>query len=374
MRAWGIALLLAFLQPARALESALDAIRVSRQIPSLSYLALTTEGGARSYKLATSGLRRSDDPTTLIAGEDPFHLGSVTKSMTALLVAMAVREGRFNYETPVSVLFGIPGTHEKYSSATLLDLLVHRGGVGDDGWMWKQFSDPSIAKKIIKGKIENTEARSLIAREIFMHAPAYEPRSDQVYSNPSYILLGGLLEKIYGKPVEDLIAEKIFQPLGMSSCGFGPTSIESEKMKPTRPWAHEYLARGKYAPIHGDNPKVYGPAGGAHCNLKDWMKYEELQMDLFKGKSEVLPKEIANQLFVSFGKMKLSPGGWGIEKVSGSGDVRLAYEGSNTLNRALVLIYPKNESIALITTNAGGPDSEEAILDVWDMLRPELEK
>jgi tetratricopeptide (TPR) repeat protein len=48
----------------------------------------------------------------------------------------------------------------------------------------------------------------------------FEPGSKFNYSNSGYFLLGDIIEKVTGKPYEQVLKEKIFDPLGMKNSGY----------------------------------------------------------------------------------------------------------------------------------------------------------
>ncbi len=42
------------------------------------------------------------------------------------------------------------------------------------------------------------------------------------YSNLGYIIVGAMIEQVSGKPWDNLITTRIFEPLGLKSAGLGP--------------------------------------------------------------------------------------------------------------------------------------------------------
>ena len=66
-----------------------------------------------------------DRPSESVTVQDRWHLGSDTKAMTALLVALAVERGELSLDTPVSEI--MPGTAPGWKSVTVRHLLSHTG-------------------------------------------------------------------------------------------------------------------------------------------------------------------------------------------------------------------------------------------------------
>jgi CubicO group peptidase (beta-lactamase class C family) len=75
---------------------------------------------------------------------------------------------------------------------------------------------------------------------------------------------------VTSKPWEEVINQRLFIPLGMTSAGFGAPGVAGELIEP-----RGHLDDGKPAPIgpEGDNPQAMWPCGGVHCSSIDWAKF-----------------------------------------------------------------------------------------------------
>src|SRR5207237_9486314 len=85
-----------------------------------------------------------------------------------------------------------------------------------------------------------------------------------------YILAGAMLERVSGKTWEELIVERVFNPLELKSAGLGPQSTLG---RIDAPLGHVPLPDGMLKPMlagpYGDNPELLGPAGTAHLSVLD---------------------------------------------------------------------------------------------------------
>ncbi len=179
--AWG--------QAGPGLEAALAAIRAYAaahmamfNLPGLT-LGLTAPGGfATSFDLGLADLEsgRAISPDTL------FQIGSISKLMTALMVHQLAAEGRFALSDPIARLLPtVPVPRD--SGITVQHLLDHRSGLPGDaplfppGGLWT----------------------------------GYPPGTHWSYSNTGYDILGKLAESAGDKPLDRLLAERLFKPLGM---------------------------------------------------------------------------------------------------------------------------------------------------------------
>jgi CubicO group peptidase (beta-lactamase class C family) len=93
------------------------------------------------------------------------------------------------------------------------------------------------------------------------------------YSNLGYAIAGALLERIGGKTWEELVTERIIEPLGLKSARFGP---QASLGKVDAPLGH-VIEGGKpnamLASPNGDNPLILGPAGTMHMSVLDFAKW-----------------------------------------------------------------------------------------------------
>jgi len=63
-------------------------------------------------------------------------------------------------------------------------------------------------------------SRELVLDQFKDKPLAFKPGKDFSYSNSGYYLCGMIIEKVTGKPYEQVVRELILEPLGMGSSGF----------------------------------------------------------------------------------------------------------------------------------------------------------
>ena len=89
-------------------------------------------------------------------------------------------------------------------------------------------------------------------------------------------------------PWEDLIRGRVFEPLGMSSAGFGPPGPpDRDRGRIDQPWGHRDSG-GRVDPVREDNAPCMGPAGTVHCSMADWGKFASLHLKAAEGKARIL--------------------------------------------------------------------------------------
>jgi serine-type D-Ala-D-Ala carboxypeptidase len=148
------------------------------------------------------------EPERIEAREDTIYdLASLTKPLvTGLLCAMLIERGAINLTDKISTYFAAYRTDEK-GEISLADLLTHRSGFRN----WEPFY-----------LLANSESEILttIAKE-----PLANPLgSTVVYSDLNFILLRFLIEKISGRPLDEIAKTEIFRPLKLNRTFFDPPS------------------------------------------------------------------------------------------------------------------------------------------------------
>lgn len=210
-----------------------------------------------------------------VTAQDVWHLGSITKSMTATLVARLVEQGRVRWDDTAGELLKnvAPDMHQAYKSASFRHLLSHRAGLAKDIPMNRFLKYPAEATNV-------REERSSYAREALRMTPVGAKEATFLYSNNGYVVAGAMLEAKLEASWEDLIRTHVFGPLRLTSAGFGPPG---EKERLTQPAGHALrggrIVARRPGQERADNPQVLGPAGRVHMNLDDVLVYLNTHRD-----------------------------------------------------------------------------------------------
>ncbi|MFZ7093930.1 serine hydrolase [Primorskyibacter sp. 2E233] len=155
----------------------------------------------------------------LICGA-PFQIGSNTKMMTAVVLMQLVEEGLLSLDDLLaSHLPDIAAALPHGEEITIRQLANHTSGVfsytdnaanGAPGIMEGALTDPGLLAR-------DYEPRDLVQFAIDNGEPSFDPGAEGqwAYSNTGYVLIGMILEKTTGQPLEELFRDRIFDPLGM---------------------------------------------------------------------------------------------------------------------------------------------------------------
>lgn len=261
------------------------------------------------------------------------HLGSCTKAMTATMIATLVAEGKLNWDT--KLIEAIPELknkiHTDYHKITLWQLLTHRAGIPknptDEGAL--------SSKEIKKRRLE-------ILEDNFKSPATYEIDKFH-YSNFGYIIAACMAEQITGLSWEVLMKKRLFDPLGMSTAGFGnPNKSKSIN----QPWGHhKYLWKWWY-PSEAYYDEVIGPAGRVYCSIADWAKFLSLQLTT---ENTILERKFLDKLIEPVG---FYAGGWGVAEHDWANGITLNHGRTIEIWYALVLVTPKFDRAFVVATNS----------------------
>ena len=297
--------------------------------------------GDRLAALGVAGVRKDGDSTASEAA-DRYHLGSCTKAMTATLLGTLVQDGTMYWDTTMSVAFPDIDLHPDYENVTLTMMLQHMGGA------WGNINDyPKVASALWEDG-DPVEQRAWLAEQVLSQPPEYDPGESWSYSNTGYMIVGAAMEAATGTSWEVLMQERIFAPLGMAGCGFGPPDDGSL----SAPWGHT-TDGDPVNPSRGvaDNPPAFGPAGTVHCSMKDWGRFAAAHLDGAQGESTWLDETIFQRLH-AVGAQSYAMG-WIVTERSWAQGAAYSHAGSNTMFYSVIWLAPELDTAWLVSTNHG---------------------
>lgn len=339
----------------RDISADLKAIVEQYKLPGMAALAIE---GDRVTLQGAAGVRWRDGggPVTI---NDQFHMGSDSKAMTATLCAMLVEEGKLTWDTTLADVFPkeAPKMNEGFRKCTLRNLLTNRGGCPGDltklpiwGTLWRMNGNPVPARHAL-----------LIA--ITSQPPVAPPGTKFVYSNANFALAGHMAEEVMHKPWEQLMTERLFKPLGMTSAGFGAP-------KGNQPRGHNSAGKSMNPNSpQSDNPSGIAPANAVHCSLPDWAKFVAFHLTRGASHPGLLKPETFDILHKPEGEGDDAYAmGWIVTKRGWAKGEALTHMGSNTMWMCVVWVAPKRNIAMLVATNEAGPDAPKACDDAIGVL------
>lgn len=292
-----------------------------------------------------SGLRKkgSDIP---IKPNDKWHLGSVTKSITATMIARLIEQGILSWNTTIKDIFTQTDNLSKsWNNVTLKQLLLHTSGAPANFPILLSFKNPTEG---VKRMLE----REFAVKKVLIKNTKTKPGEVFCYSNVGYTIAAVMVEKLTGIPWEKLIEHEIFIPLTIKSGGFGPPSDTFTFLE--QPRGHKSIL-GFKSPVstNADNTPIIGPAGSIHMSLLDLAKYASDHLKGSSGKRGLLLADSYNNLHQPC--LNNYACGWVVDskRSLSSNKKMLWHNGSNSMWYSLVAIFPEDDTIIIVNANDG---------------------
>ena len=171
-----------------------------------------------------------------------FDCASLTKVVATTTAIMQLWEqGKFRMSDPVEKYLPEFGQNGK-QDITIRELLVHYSGLAPDLDLTKAW-----------------EGKETAYRMAFEEAPERAPGSAFVYSDINFVVLGALVERLSGEPLDEYAAKHIFAPLGMKESRFVPPHSWEARIAPTEEDENHRLLRGE---VHDPTARRMGGVAG----------------------------------------------------------------------------------------------------------------
>ncbi|HLI07367.1 MAG TPA: serine hydrolase [Ktedonobacteraceae bacterium] len=200
-----------------------------------------------------------------VTPETLFPIASCTKAFTATSLAILADEGKVDWDTPVRAYLPSFRMYDSFATERMTprDLVTHRSGLPRHDLMWYN--------------------SSRTRRELFERLQYLEPSKDLralwQYQNLMYMTAGYLAGELAGMSWEELVRQRIFQPLGMTNSLF---DINEAKELPN--CSRPYIERNdevKEMPYYAAQGAI-APAGAIVSSISDMSKWVLLHAN--KGK------------------------------------------------------------------------------------------
>jgi CubicO group peptidase (beta-lactamase class C family) len=316
-----------------------------RQIPGLS-LAVVRDGEVvkmKGYGLANVELNVPVTPETI------FQSGSVGKQFTATLVMMLAEEGRLSLDDPLGKY--IPEAPAAWKDITLRRMLTHTAGLSND-----------LYKKI---NLRQDYTEDELVREIAALPLDFPPGEKWNYSNPGYVLLGIVIHKVTGKFYGDVLREKVFEPLGMTTARI----ISEADIVPNRAAGYR-LVNGELKNQEWVSPMLNTTADGAlYVTVLDMVKW-----DAGLASEKLLKRSALDRMWTPVtlkdGKSVPYGFGWNVGELRGHRVVRHGGEWQGFSTH--ITRYLDKKTTVILLTNLKGVDAGTFANGVAARIDPEL--
>ncbi len=203
------------------------------------------------------------EPMTL---DTIFDAASLTKVIaTTPSIMRLFEQGQIRLNDPVTKY--LPEFQGGHSEITIRNLMTHFSGLR-----------PDLDLKPAWGGYETGIQRALVDK------PAGPPGVKFVYSDINFILLGEIVRRLSGKPLNEYASENFYEPLGMRETMFLPPASLGPRIAPTEinPATGQPL-RGE---VHDDTARYMGGVAGhagVFTTAADLAKFAQMMLDKGQG-------------------------------------------------------------------------------------------
>ncbi len=325
------------------IDAAVAANLAQRGVPSAS-IAVVRDGRivfARAYG------RRSVSPDAPADVSARYDIGSVEKQMTATALLRLVDQGKLSLDDTIDRW--LPELTEAHR-ITVRQVLSHTAGY--KGFFLSETPPIEAMRPTTPQAVADRWGRQPLD---------YAPGSDWQYSNTDYTIAALIVERITGRPLDDVLRDTIFRPLGMTSA-IAPTG---------RPLAlpdARGFTRHALGPLRPTTVAAAGwatGAGGEAMTAADLARWDlgVLEHRLLKPQTYAV-----QQTAVTLSDGRRAPYGLGVFVDEVGGHKRVFHPGSDrgflTENR----IYPNDGAAVAVMVNADFGNAQVDIADEVEHL------
>ncbi len=285
-------------KPWASADAAAKLIVDGRFSPGVSILA--RQRGKTIYDGST-GLADIETATPMTT-RSVCRIGSITKQFTATAILLLAQDGKLSLNDNLSVyLPQFPGADK----LPMRRILSHTAGLGN----YTEMNPPTeIFRQFRQDRTPSELVAWMADSKPLQISP---PGTAWRYSNTGYVLLGAVIETVAGKPYGEVLAERIFKPLGLADTAYD----HNADVVPRR--AAGYTPNAKAAGGFDNAAFIAmttpGRAGALRSTVSDLCAWHEA---LFAGKV-LKPEMLAEMLtpaVLNDGKLPEGPGPGGVKR------------------------------------------------------------
>lgn len=329
--------------PARPTGLGMGAVSLS-ETWRLPAVALCVVRAAGTVETVAAGVRKVGQGD-LVQMSDLFHLGSMTKAMTATMIGTLVNKGFLSWNMTMAQVFpALAGQMTPaYRSVTLEQLLTHTAGLP------RYTTDPEWAS-IPPFPGTPAEQRQAFVRMLLTTAPIGPPGIYR-YSNAGFAVAAAIAERVTAQSWEQLMQNNLFGPLRIHAA-YGWPLLSG----PDEPWGHR-IKNGVVTPHdpadHYRMPTVLAPAGDVSMSIADYAAFARLHLAGLEGiDGAVGSSGLIQQLHLPILEYSC---GWHEQVIEGI--PTSWHRGTCDTFDTFVLLQPSRDVGIIAFTNADGDDA-----------------
>ncbi|HKR66284.1 MAG TPA: serine hydrolase, partial [Thermoanaerobaculia bacterium] len=279
-----------------------------------------------------------------------FRLGSITKQFTSMIVMQLVAEGKIKLDEKMTQY--LPDYRaDTGDRITIRHLLTHTSGIpsytGQPGFLQNVSRNPyevaAFVKQYASGDLQ------------------FEPGTNWAYNNSGYFLLGAIIEEVTGKKYEQVVRERIFDPLGMKNSGYDHAAT----ILPKRASGYQLTTEGYRNADYLDMSIPYA-AGSLYSTVEDLYKWDRALYE-----TSLLSEDLKKTMFTPVRQNYAF--GWSVGPVKLEDGTEIATinhgGGINGFNTLLTRVPETREVVILLDNTSRGDKLNEITSAILGVLR-----
>jgi CubicO group peptidase (beta-lactamase class C family) len=302
---------------------------------------------AQLLHLASYGSTMYDDPGSApVALDALFDIASITKIVTATAALRLIDAGQLDIDAPLACY--LPQLRAK--DLRLRHLLTHSSGLD------------------LRLSALREHGRDGVLEAVYAAEPVHPPGQHVAYTNVNSLLLGELLARVTGQPLDVYLRHTLLEPLGMHETSFRPPAALLPRIVPTEhcDW-RKTLVRGL---VHDESAYALGGVAG-HAGLfssaRDLWRFGRMWLNggALDGR-RYLSRALADEATrVQTAQLEVASGlrcglGWMLERPAFMGANAQGSYGHTGFTGPILLVQPQGALIAVLLCNRTYPRRHSA--------------
>jgi CubicO group peptidase (beta-lactamase class C family) len=219
----------------------------------------------RSYGLANIPLHVANTSQTR------FKIASVTKLFTAVLILQLVEQRRLDLDQPIKTY--LPDyTSEAGSRVTIQQLLNHTSGLPS----FDAVTDQATALRDGMPIYQLPHTSDQLLAQFSSGKLISTPGEKFNYNNADYVVLGKIISQLYGQPYEQVLKERILDPLHMIDSGVLHHGDIVDRLADTYWYPDDRKVLSRDLPVYPEN---WYAAGAMYSTTSDLLTFADALLD-----------------------------------------------------------------------------------------------
>ncbi len=283
--------------------------------------------------------------------ETKYKIASITKAFTSVLILQLQEQGKIDLNKPIRTY--LPDyAGEGADKVTIHQLLNHTSGLAN-------IDTVKNVETAVKSGIplyQTPYTSDQLLAKFCSGALVNVPGKVFDYNNADYIVLGKIIERLYGATYEQVLKERILQPLKLGNTGMLRQSDVIDALADTYFFREDLNAIVNDLPVYPEN---WYAAGAMYSTVNDVLAFSNALFGLKLLKKETLA------LMITPGLDDYGYGVWAYETKVGGKKYRVVKRPGRIMGAQSQLYHFLDEDVTIIIlSNTGTTDLDEFVAEI----------